>query len=909
MSIKKSPQGFRKGICKMDNTLNQSLFSVVLYTSNEDYHLTLESLLAQEEFDLHHIFLILMKGEFSPAEEVLAPCFQQFGSVYVSEKTYDTEQTAYQAAGKHIRGQYFLLAECGSVFSPLTFAGVSNEFELSGGALSVITLRSASTHQNASEIREALKGKYGVADLNERYTIPLMFLSNCFFSTRLTLKTDYPILQREPYESAVLMGLFEQTQAFRVMRSRAITVSPYAGGRYVFEFFEDFRGNEEAVRNFFTRFVDDTLQHYRKTMGFIPKYVQNNILSFLKWTFTAPSAENIFGPVFTVEDYKAYLQNLLTDIDDTVINNSDLQLMHKYLLYSLKYHGVERTVLTPNNKKLFFENTKLCDMNNNLMTIEFVTLTHNQLILQGRTKFIGCTREDFSVYALVNGEDKVFAEDIHHQYDSRIWEETIYGGFSFTLTFDLSRYSDVMIELYSLHQGDAVKRINIRFGKFSPLASNVSEGYYYADHRMMTFNANSGTISVVPASGFSHFRKELRYLRYLRRAHNDYASHAYLARILYHITKPFYRKPIWLVSDRINKGDDNGEALFKYLQTVNNKKIKVYFVIDRNCEEGKRMAKIGKTISTGSKKHKMHHLRAAYVISSQGNNPVVNPLLGGNIYYRDILCKMRFVFLQHGVTKDDISSWLNLYNRNMFGFVVTTNQEYQSVFDYDYFYTPEHVWLTGMPRNDLLYHDEKKYITIMPTWRKSLMVKPDPVTGIWQIKEDFKESRYFNFYNSLLNSERLIKAAKEYGYTVCYKPHPNIEPYMDLFDHNDEVYYFEPTKTYREIFAETDLLLTDYSSVAFDFAYLRKPIVYAQFDKEAFFSGEHSYTQGYFDYERDGFGEVTYDLESTIDALIDGMKHHCQPKEEYLKRINNTFAFSDKNCCQRVYEKLLEASK
>ena len=53
------------------------------------------------------------------------------------------------------------------------------------------------------------------------------------------------------------------------------------------------------------------------------------------------------------------------------------------------------------------------------------------------------------------------------------------------------------------------------------------------------------------------------------------------------------------------------------------------------------------------------------------------------------------------------------------------------------------------------------------------------------------------------------------------------------------------------------------SSVAFDFAYLGKPVIYAQFDKEEFYE-KHDYKAGYFNYERDGFGEVVYDLESTV---------------------------------------------
>lgn len=56
-------------------------------------------------------------------------------------------------------------------------------------------------------------------------------------------------------------------------------------------------------------------------------------------------------------------------------------------------------------------------------------------------------------------------------------------------------------------------------------------------------------------------------------------------------------------------------------------------------------------------------------------------------------------------------------------------------------------------------------------------------------------------------------------------------------------------KSYRDAFAEGSMMITDYSSVAFEFAYLRKPIVYYQFDKKAFFE-KHTYRKGYFDYEK-----------------------------------------------------------
>jgi CDP-glycerol glycerophosphotransferase (TagB/SpsB family) len=376
-------------------------------------------------------------------------------------------------------------------------------------------------------------------------------------------------------------------------------------------------------------------------------------------------------------------------------------------------------------------------------------------------------------------------------------------------------------------------------------------------------------------------------------------------RAVFHVLHACKRKEIWLISDRISRADDNGECFFRYLQENPQKNIIPYFVMDKNCPDYDRMKQYGKVIPVYSWKHKLAHLLCDCILSSQANKPVLNPFGNFAYLYKDLLYDKKFVFLQHGVTKDDQSAWLNRYNRNMYGFVVATRDEYASIFESEYFYSPDNVWLTGMPRYDRLYRDEQKYITIMPTWRKSLS---GGVTskGEWTIGDTFAESNYFKFYNALLSHPRLLDAAQERGYQVCFMPHPNITPAIPLFDHDPRVNFWKADKSYRDVFAQSDLIVTDYSSVAFDFAYLRKPLVYAQFDREEFFSGSHSYTEGYFNYQTDGFGEIKENMEDLVDCLIEYMDNGCQLKEEYRERIERTFAFADQNCCARVLEKMLE---
>ena len=448
-----------------------------------------------------------------------------------------------------------------------------------------------------------------------------------------------------------------------------------------------------------------------------------------------------------------------------------------------------------------------------------------------------------------------------------------------------------------------------RYGKinsmrFSPVADCIKHQYCLRDGWILYIEGNE--LFCEKATDEKIRKYEQEFVEELMRTHGEKAQWAKLLREEYFNDIKKKDKPIWLFMDRIDRADDNAEVLFKYVKK-HHKDIDAYFIIEKNTKDYNRLKHLGNVIELNSRQHLLLVLMADYIISSQANGVVENPFWDDAEFFRDLYHQGKIIFLQHGVTKDDMSITLNRYNTNCYGFITSTVAEHNSFIGEPHYYRENEIWLTGLPRFDELYNDSQKYILLMPSWRKSLMEQvwcEEKNAMIWQVKDDFLQSDYVKNYNAIISSEKLRDACIRYGYRLAFMPHALMEPYIDKFERTEHCIYWDSKKSYREAFAEGDLLITDYSSVAFDFAYLRKPVIYYQFDKESFFKG-HTYTKGYYDYERDGFGPVVYEKDKLIDILIEYMKKGCKMENVYNERVEHCFAYNDQNCCKRICDRLL----
>lgn len=353
---------------------------------------------------------------------------------------------------------------------------------------------------------------------------------------------------------------------------------------------------------------------------------------------------------------------------------------------------------------------------------------------------------------------------------------------------------------------------------------------------------------------------------------------------------------IWLFADSNLRADDNAEHLYRYLRHKRIDK-KIYFVLSKKSEDFKRLKDEGFNLVDPNSFRFLYLLfRADKIISSH-----IDRYFYG-AFGKNTLITKDFIFLQHGISEKEISAWLNTRKINLL--ITAAKPEFQSfVCDYTaYKLSKKEVKLTGFARHDRLISlkKEKQYILIMPTWRRDIVGAFSKKLGTRRINKNFTQSLYFKKYNELLSSYELLNFCEKNSYELCFNPHPNILPYLNFF-RLDKGIKLANGKNLQELFAKTALLITDYSSVAFDVAKLSKPVLYYHFDKESFFLTQ--WQSGYFDYEKDGFGAVCKNLNELLAELYKNEK--CEFKEPFLSRARAFFAFNDGKNCERIYKEIL----
>jgi CDP-glycerol glycerophosphotransferase (TagB/SpsB family) len=650
-----------------------------------------------------------------------------------------------------------------------------------------------------------------------------------------------------------------------------------------------------ASKNWYFNALEDSFFYLLKTskqkFGKTPKYYQYLAMYDLQFRLKQKDMA-----LLNDEEKKRYLsiiKQMLQYIDDDVIFDQRFYFQEQKLFaLSLKYNRSIKQIaneLQTKNGEMYFRKTLFPTLEKLRLDIRNFKVENNKLFLEGIIKTI-LPINKLKMYAKTTEESVNIKAIPYRHADNYSLEQKILEGYRFKIAIPVSKVDTILFEA----QIDN-KDIDIKYYFGRGLISRYSVNK--KKDTILRFVQNK--IFVVKYSIFKHLYYELKYFfKLFKRKEIKVIG----VRVIYWFFKLLKFKKLWLIIERPTKAGDNAQAFLEYANKQQDN-IKKVFVISRSSQDYQTIKDIGKVVDWKSVRHLVYILLADKLISSHADGFIINPYGRWGKYVRD-LYTYDYIFLQHGIIKHDLSNWLNKLDKNIRLFVTSAKPEYISILEEDYLYSKDEVILTGLPRYDKLQDNKKKKILIMPTWRNFLAPKGNNL-GIRGKIPEFIDSDFYKFYNSLITDKKLLDKVRDLGYKIKFCLHPAIISEADTFKNSDVVEISNEICDYSKEFSEGSLLITDYSSVAFDFAYLRKPVIYSQFDYEEIFSN-HIYEKGYFDYKDDGFGPVCKDLDSTIDTIIKILENDCKLEDKYRRRIDNFFEYNDRKNCERVYQEIME---
>jgi hypothetical protein len=366
--------------------------------------------------------------------------------------------------------------------------------------------------------------------------------------------------------------------------------------------------------------------------------------------------------------------------------------------------------------------------------------------------------------------------------------------------------------------------------------------------------------------------------------------------------------------DRIDEAGDNAERLFEHLM-AERQDLNAWFVVEHTTPAWERLRRsyADRLVARGSLRWAMLMLRSAWLISSHADRGVVEP---AQVTPFGLRRTWKLAFLGHGVTQIDLSRWLNPKD---FDFIATTTpDEHRAMVDdgTPYTYTAREVRQTSMPRFDRLQTlgravdpSARDLIMISPTWRKWLAASVDIDSGIRDIDPAVWDSDYLINWLAVVRSPEIAAAAARQGWQMAFMPHPVFQALLPALDLPSHVQRLSFADDVQASFARAALMVTDYSSVAFDVAALDRPIVYFQFDRDMFFGGGHIGDAGYFDYGRNGFGPVTVTVADAVQAIVASIDNGPHPTADFQARIDRTFLQRDGRASARIVAAIEELSR
>lgn len=360
---------------------------------------------------------------------------------------------------------------------------------------------------------------------------------------------------------------------------------------------------------------------------------------------------------------------------------------------------------------------------------------------------------------------------------------------------------------------------------------------------------------------------------------------------------------IWVVGERRGlSAEDTGFAFFRHLRTTH-PELKAYFVTKADSKGAREAEELGNVLRYGSTEACEMLLRARVLAYSDN---------GQDLFHRWKRLARRLrrdvvgCFLQHGViglsaTGDFYSKRAMVARKEHIDLFVTSSPSERAYVTRNLGFREDEVVVTGLSRFDALSANStsEREILYMPTWRQWLR---------YGNQDDYQRSQYFLTVQALLSDRRLHNLLEEYDYRLTFVGHFAMAKLADAFRCSDSrVQIVGPEgESVQHYVTRAKLLITDYSSVSYDFAYQRRPVLFYQFDAERFYRSRGVMV---IDPTTEMLGDVVRSQDEVIDYIRDWLASEQTMLPKYRERADSFFPPADCNNSERIYQALLACQR
>ena len=206
----------------------------------------------------------------------------------------------------------------------------------------------------------------------------------------------------------------------------------------------------------------------------------------------------------------------------------------------------------------------------------------------------------------------------------------------------------------------------------------------------------------------------------------------------------------------------------------------------------------------------------------------------------------------------------------------------------------------GYPRNDFLYNfteDDAKAVKeklgIQNCNKKIILYAPT-------YRGNQHEAGVGYVYKEEVDFERLQRELQD-KFIILFRPHYFVANAFDFEKYKGFVYNVADVDDINYLYIISDMLITDYSSVFFDYANLKRPIIFHMYDLEHYRDESNGF---YFDVEKDLPGKITRNDDELIREIIrldSGFVY-----DDRYRVFNKSFNYlDDGRASERVVEKVI----